>query len=151
MSPRSSPLLLCLSYKTAPEEVALIKPSSPLEVPMAYTRFHSRPSLFTTNTSFILFVCVLVEHFASPSCGLTKQLNTATQAQPWASTLRLLPCPKVPLGYFSYLVATLSLTGVTGLFLSTKHGLGLKKRTTECVYKNSFRKVKLRETDSGLA
>ena len=90
MSPRSSPLLLCLSYMTAPEEVALIKPSTPLEVPMAYTRFHSRPGLFTTNTSFILFVCVLVEHFASPSCGLTKQLNTATQAQPWASTLRLL-------------------------------------------------------------
>ena len=35
--------------------------------------------------------------------------------------------------------------------LSIKHGLGLKKRTTECVCKNSFRKVKLRETDSGLA
>ena len=35
--------------------------------------------------------------------------------------------------------------------LSIKHGLGLKKQTTECLYKNSFRKVKLRETDSGLA
>lgn len=42
MSRCSSSLLLCLSYKTAPEEAALIEPSSLLEVPMAYIRSHSR-------------------------------------------------------------------------------------------------------------
>ena len=42
MSRCSSSLLLCLSYKTAPEEAALIEPSSLLEVPLAYIRSHSR-------------------------------------------------------------------------------------------------------------
>ena len=38
-----------------------------------------------------------------------------------------------------------------GLWTGYKTRTRYKTRTTDCVYKNSFRKVKLRERDSGLA
>ena len=109
----SVPLLQDLTRGSGVNQ-AFLPPGSPYG--LYIYAFTADPDLFKTSTSFIPFVCVLVEHFAPPSCGLTKQMNTATQGQPWASNLSLLPCPKGPLGYLSYLVATLSLTGVTGLF-----------------------------------